>query len=67
VKKKYKIPEGKITYSDLNKPAKPYFSKRYRITGKPDYIIKRNKDFIPVEMKTSSHAIFFNLLDIVIY
>ena len=55
VKKTYKIPDGKITYSDLNKPAKPYFSKKYRITGKPDYIIKRNKHFIPVEMKTSMH------------
>jgi len=55
VKKKYKIPEGKIVYSDLNKPAKPYFSKRYRITGKPDYIIKKNKHFIPIEMKTSMY------------
>jgi CRISPR-associated exonuclease Cas4 len=55
VKKKYKIPKGKITYSDLNKPAKPFFSKRYRITGKPDYILKKNKHFIPVEMKASVH------------
>lgn len=55
VKKKYKIPEGKIIYSDLNKPAKPYFSKRYRITGKPDYIVKEKKHFIPIEMKSSMH------------
>ncbi|UCH71683.1 MAG: CRISPR-associated protein Cas4 [Thermoplasmatales archaeon] len=55
MKKKYNIPEGKIAYSDLNKPAKPYFSKRYRITGKPDYILKNNKRFIPVEVKTGIH------------
>lgn len=55
MKKKYNIPGGKITYSDLNKPAKPYFSKRYRITGKPDYIVMKNKHYIPVELKTGMH------------
>jgi len=53
-KKQYKIPKGKITYSDLNTPEKPFFSKKYRITGKPDYIIRRNDKIIPVELKTSN-------------
>ena len=48
----YKIQQGNIAYSDLNKPAKPFFSKRYRITGKPDYIIQKDNCFIPVEIKT---------------
>jgi len=53
-KQKYKIQDGKISYSDLNKPAKPFFSKRYKIAGKPDYIIKKNNRYIPVELKTGS-------------
>lgn len=52
IKSKNKIQQGKIAYSDLNKPGKPFFSKRYRITGKPDYIVKKDKNYIPVEVKT---------------
>jgi len=48
----HKIQDGKITYSDLNAPAKPLFSRRYRIAGKPDYIVKKNDRYIPVEVKT---------------
>ena len=55
MKTKHKIQDGKITYSDLNKPGKSFFSKRYRITGKPDYIVKKNKRYIPVEVKTGLH------------
>jgi len=54
-KKKYRIPKGKITYSDLNAPAKALFSKRYRLTGKPDYIVKKNNQYIPIELKSGSH------------
>lgn len=56
LKTKHKIQEGKITYSDLNTLAKPLFSKRYRISGKPDYIIKKNNFYIPVEVKTGWHC-----------
>ncbi|MCK5113100.1 MAG: CRISPR-associated protein Cas4 [Thermoplasmatales archaeon] len=55
-KKKYRIPDGEITYSDLNIPAKALFSKRYRIAGKPDYIVKKNNRYIPIEVKSGSHA-----------
>jgi len=55
LKDKYNIQEGIITYSDLNKPARPFFSNRYSISGKPDYIVKKNNKFIPVEIKTGSH------------
>jgi len=55
LKIKHKIPDGNITYSDLNKPGKPFFSKRYKIIGKPDYIINKNKHYIPVEVKTGIH------------
>jgi len=55
LKIKYSIQVGKITYSDLNTPAKPLFSKRYRISGKPDYIVKRDGHYFPVEIKTGNH------------
>jgi len=54
-KKKYKIQQGKITYSDLNKPAKCLFSNKLKISGKPDYIIKRKDKYIPVEFKTGDY------------
>jgi len=54
-KKKHRIPDGEITYSDLHIPAKALFSKRYRIAGKPDFIVKHNKQYIPVEVKAGSH------------
>ena len=54
-KKHYRIPKGKMTYSDLNVPAKPFFSKRYRTTGKPDYVIIENNKYIPIELKSGSH------------
>ena len=47
-----KIQDGRITYSDLNIRAKPLFSNRYKIAGKPDYIIKKNSQYIPVEVKS---------------
>jgi CRISPR-associated exonuclease Cas4 len=55
LKKKYNIQAGKITYSDLNTPAKSLFSKRYRISGKPDYIVKKQGYYYPVEIKTGIH------------
>ena len=56
LKYKHKIQDGKITYSDLNIPAKALFSKCYRISGKPDYIVKNNHNYIPIEVKTGYHV-----------
>ena len=42
-KKLFGIPDGMILYSDLNIPAVPLFSKRSRLTGKPDYIVQKRK------------------------
>lgn len=55
VKKTQKIQEGKITYSDLNKPSKTFFSKKYLIAGKPDYIVKKDDKYYPVELKTGKN------------
>jgi len=55
-KKRYRIPDGKIMYSDLNVPAKPLFSRHYRVAGKPDYIVKENNHYIPIELKSGSYS-----------
>ena len=46
------IPDGIILYSDLNIPASPLFSKRSRLIGKPDYIVRKENHLIPVEVKS---------------
>ena len=56
-KQTHRIPAGIITYTDLNIPAEPLFSRRYRLTGKPDYIVKKNDQFIPVERKSGSSSV----------
>lgn len=43
--------KGKIVYTDLDKPAKTIFSEKYRLAGKPDYIVKRKNNYIPIEVK----------------
>jgi CRISPR-associated exonuclease Cas4 len=55
LKRQYNIQEGKIVYADLNTPAEPLFSKRYHITGKPDYVVQKNHHLIPVEIKTGCY------------
>lgn len=59
LKLEFGIPEGKITYTDLDKPNKPIFSNRLKLVGKPDYIVKRNEKYIPVELKSGSPDIPF--------
>jgi len=51
VRKEYGIPEGRIVYTDLDKPAEPLFSEQLRLTGKPDYVVKYKGQYIPVEAK----------------
>ena len=55
IRSKYNIVEGKIKYSDLYKPAEVLFSEKLRLVGKPDYIVKINNAFIPVEVKKGNH------------
>jgi CRISPR-associated exonuclease Cas4 len=54
IRRQYGIPDGMITYSDLNKPAQPLFSKELGLTGKPDYIVRHRGQYIPVEVKTGT-------------
>ena len=50
------LPEGKLVYADTGRwseVAKPYFSQRYRLTGKPDYLVETDDGLVPVEVKRS--------------
>ncbi len=43
--------------ADAGRPLeKPLFAARYRLTGKPDYLLKRGAVTIPVEVKPARHA-----------
>ncbi|RLF37249.1 MAG: CRISPR-associated protein Cas4 [Thermoplasmata archaeon] len=56
MKNNHGIVKGEIIYTDLNKPAKSFFSKKYRITGKPDYIVVKDEKCLPVELKTGGYT-----------
>lgn len=53
-KMEHGIQDGKITYTDLDIPAEPLFSRRLGIVGKPDYIVETGNQLIPVEVKTGN-------------
>lgn len=65
----YGIPDGRILYSDLNASAAPLFSPRLRLCGKPDYIIMRQNQYIPVEVKSGrrSHPHHSQVLQLATY
>lgn len=50
---KYGIPSGKVVYCDLDRPGRSLYSKKFGITGKPDYIVKDHGHMIPVEVKSA--------------
>lgn len=53
-KRFYGVPEGLILYSDLNVPAAPLFSKRFQLSGKPDFIVQKENHYLPVEVKSGN-------------
>ncbi|MBS3149281.1 Dna2/Cas4 domain-containing protein [Candidatus Woesearchaeota archaeon] len=55
IKNDNKLPSGNIFRTDLNKPSKALVSDKYRLIGKPDYLLNVNGKIIPVEFKTSSN------------
>ena len=68
-KNSFGIPDGRILYSDLNVPAAPLFSKRSCLIGKPDYIIRKEKHCIPVEVKSGGglHPLKSQVLQLAAY
>ncbi len=52
------LPIGQVIYSDTRgwqSLEKPLFSRTYRLTGKPDYLVQQGREIVPVEVK-SAHA-----------
>jgi CRISPR-associated exonuclease Cas4 len=50
------LPGGRVIYSDTRgwqAIEKPLFSRAYRLTGKPDYLVQQGRDIVPVEVKSA--------------
>lgn len=43
---------GELAYSDLDRPGETLRSKKYDISGRPDYVVRRGDEHLPVEVKT---------------
>ncbi len=51
------LPQGRVIYADTgawNRCEKPLFSRRYLLTGKPDYLVDDGRTRIPVEVKSTA-------------
>ena len=51
------LPGGRVIYTDMGKwgeVQKPLYHAGYRLTGKPDYLVKQKGKIIPVEVKSSN-------------
>jgi CRISPR-associated exonuclease Cas4 len=49
------LPAGRLVYADTTRwrpVERPLFSQAYRLTGRPDYLVRRRRDLIPVEVKS---------------
>jgi CRISPR-associated exonuclease Cas4 len=49
------LPAGRVTYVDTgawNRCEQPLFSSRYRLTGRPDYLVQSREGIVPVEVKS---------------
>lgn len=50
------LPGGEIIYvdtGDWHRNERPLFSARYRLSGKPDYLVAQGESIIPVEVKST--------------
>jgi CRISPR-associated exonuclease Cas4 len=50
------LPQGRVVYADTGaweRCEKPLFSKRYLLTGRPDYLVEERRRVIPVEVKSA--------------
>ncbi|MCS7119529.1 MAG: Dna2/Cas4 domain-containing protein, partial [Archaeoglobaceae archaeon] len=52
-RKRRKIPRGRIVYKDAIRLERPIFSTTLQVGGKPDFVIVRGRDYIPIEFKSS--------------
>jgi len=53
------LPTGRVVSVDESgwaSPARPLFSHRHRLTGRPDYLVRQRRETIPVEVKPGRRA-----------
>jgi CRISPR-associated exonuclease Cas4 len=51
------LPPGRVIYADTGawqRVERPLFSRRHRLTGKPDYLLQDGDEIIPVEIKSGA-------------
>lgn len=51
------LPVGRVVYVDTGaweRCERPLFSNRYRLTGRPDYLVRSREGVIPVEVKSGT-------------
>jgi CRISPR-associated exonuclease Cas4 len=59
LRRKSGLPAGRVIYADTHshnwRPApRPFFSARFGLVGKPDYLVETGQGLIPVEVKSGS-------------
>lgn len=52
------LPTGEVIYADTNlwEQCAPLYSSHYRLSGKPDYLVRQGGETIPVELKPRRRA-----------
>lgn len=53
------LPAGRVIYADTgawDRLERPLFSARYRLTGRPDYLVREGSAVVPVEVKPGRDA-----------
>jgi CRISPR-associated exonuclease Cas4 len=51
------LPVGRLTYADTgawDRCERPLFSRRYHLTGRPDYLVRSPHGVVPVEIKSGA-------------
>jgi CRISPR-associated exonuclease Cas4 len=51
------LPAGRLVYADTTRwrpVERTLFSRKHRLVGRPDYLVQRRGEFIPVEVKSST-------------
>lgn len=52
------LPRGQVVYADTGRweRCEPLYAPRYKLSGKPDYLVRAGREIIPVEVKPGRRA-----------
>lgn len=57
IHRKTGLPDGRVVYADTagwDRVRHPLFSERVRLSGKPDYLVRKGQCYVPVEVKSGA-------------